>query len=134
MLDAIDGKRDALTIFGSDYDTLDGTCIRDYVHVCDLVDANVLGLRWLQNGKGSRVFNLGTGSGFSVREVVNHSRSVTNREVPILEGARRAGDCTKLVSGSSRAVNELGWNPSRSNMETMISDAWRWHQTGQYSE
>jgi UDP-glucose 4-epimerase len=99
-----------------------------------LVDANVLGLRWLQNGKGSRVFNLGTGSGFSVREVVNHSRSVTNREVPILEGARRAGDCTKLVSGSSRAVNELGWNPSRSNMETMISDAWRWHQTGQYSE
>jgi UDP-glucose 4-epimerase len=134
MLDAIDGKRDALTIFGSDYDTPDGTCIRDYVHVCDLVDANVLGLRWLQNGKGSRVFNLGTGSGFSVREVVNHSRSVTNREVPILEGARRAGDCTKLVSGSSRAVNELGWNPSRSNMETMISDAWRWHQTGQYSE
>ena len=134
MLDAIDGKRDALTIFGSDYDTPDGTCIRDYVHVCDLVDANVLGLRWLQNGKGSRVFNLGTGSGFSVREVVNHSRSVTNREVPILEGARRAGDCTKLVSGSSRAVNELGWNPSRSNMETMIADAWRWHQTGQYSE
>ena len=134
MLDAIDGKRDALTIFGSDYDTPDGTCIRDYVHVCDLVDAHVLGLRWLQNGKGSRVFNLGTGSGFSVREVVNHSRSVTNREVPILEGARRAGDCTKLVSGSSRAVNELGWNPSRSNMETMISDAWRWHQTGQYSE
>ena len=134
MLDAIDGKRDALTIFGSDYDTPDGTCIRDYVHVCDLVDAHVLGLKWLQAGWGSRVFNLGTGTGFSVREVVDHSRNVTNREVPIHEGPRRAGDCTKLVSGSSRAVNELGWNPSKSNMETMISDAWRWHQTGRYSE
>jgi UDP-glucose 4-epimerase len=104
------------------------------VHVCDLVDAHVLGLKWLRDGKGSRVFNLGTGSGFSVREVIDHSRSVTNREVPFNEGERRAGDCTKLVSGSSRAVSELGWNPSRSNLETMIADAWRWHQTGQYSE
>jgi UDP-glucose 4-epimerase len=134
MLDAIDGKRDALTIFGTDYDTPDGTCIRDYVHVCDLVDAHVLGLKWLQDDKGSRVFNLGTGTGFSVREVIDHSRSVTNREVPFNEGSRRAGDCTKLVSGSSRAVSELGWNPARSNLETMIADAWRWHQTGRYSE
>jgi len=134
MLDAIDGKHGGLTIFGTDYDTPDGTCIRDYVHVCDLVDAHVLGLKWLQDDKGSRVFNLGTGTGFSVREVIDHSRSVTNREVPFTEGARRAGDCTKLVSGSSRAVAELGWNPSRSNLEAMISDAWRWHQTGQYSE
>ena len=134
MLDAIDGKHGELTIFGTDYDTPDGTCIRDYVHVCDLVDAHVLGLKWLQDDKGSRVFNLGTGTGFSVREVIDHSRSVTNREVPFTEGARRAGDCTKLVSGSSRAVAELGWNPSRSNLEAMISDAWRWHQTGQYSE
>ncbi len=134
MLDAIDGKRDGLTIFGTDYDTPDGTCIRDYVHVCDLVDAHVLGLKWLQDGKGSRTFNLGTGSGFSVREVIEHSRGVTNREVPFTEGARRAGDCTKLVSGSSRAVKELGWTPTRSNLETMISDAWRWHQTGHYSK
>lgn len=134
MLDAIDGKRDALTIFGTDYDTPDGTCIRDYVHVCDLVDAHVLGLKWLEDGKGSRVFNLGTGSGFSVREVVNHSASVTNREVPIVEGERRAGDCTRLVSGSTRAETELGWQSKRSDLSTMIADAWRWHQTGHYDK
>jgi len=134
MLDAIDGKRAALTIFGTDYDTPDGTCIRDYVHVCDLVDAHVLGLNWLEQKKGSRVFNLGTGNGFSVREVVDNSRSVTNRDVPIIDGERRAGDCTRLVSGSTRAVAELGWHPTRSDMATMISDAWRWHQTGHYDQ
>ena len=133
MLDAIDGKRDALTIFGTDYDTPDGTCIRDYVHVCDLVDAHVLGLNWLREDKGSRVFNLGTGTGFSVREVVEHSREVTNRVVPMTEGDRRPGDCTKLVSGSVRAETELGWRPTRSTLQQMITDAWRWHQTGHYS-
>lgn len=133
MLDAIDGKRDALTIFGTDYDTPDGTCIRDYVHVCDLVDAHVLGLNWLLEGKGSRVFNLGTGTGFSVREVVEQSREVTNRAVPMTEGDRRPGDCTKLVSGSVRAETELGWRPKRSTLPQMIADAWRWHQTGDYS-
>lgn len=133
MLDAIDGRRGALTIFGTDYPTPDGTCIRDYVHVCDLVDAHVLGLRWLADGKGSRVFNLGTGTGFSVREVVAASRSVTNRDVPMVEGPRRAGDCTKLVSGSTRAAAELGWQPRRSDMATMIADAWRWHQSGNYT-
>lgn len=132
MLDAIEGKRDALTVFGTDYDTPDGTCIRDYVHVCDLVDAHVLGLKWLQDGKGSRVFNLGTGTGFSVREVINQSRSVTNREVPYSLGPRRAGDCTKLVSGSTRAELELGWSPSRSTLDIMIKDAWAWHQSGHY--
>ncbi|MDV4144597.1 MULTISPECIES: UDP-glucose 4-epimerase GalE [Shimia] len=134
VLDAIDGKRDALTIFGTDYDTPDGTCIRDYVHVCDLVDAHVLGLQWLLEGKESRVFNLGTGSGFSVREVIEQSQSVTHREVPFVEGPRRAGDCTRLVSGSTRAEKELGWTPSRSNLNTMISDAWRWHQSGHYDK
>ncbi|MBO9407202.1 UDP-glucose 4-epimerase GalE [Shimia sp. R9_1] len=134
MLDAIDGKRDALTIFGTDYDTPDGTCIRDYVHVCDLVDAHVLGLKWLQDGKGSRIFNLGTGSGFSVREVIDQSRIVTNREVPYNEGPRRPGDCTKLVSGSTRAEKELGWAPKRSKMDQMIADAWRWHQNGHYDK
>ena len=133
MLDAIAGKRDALTVFGTDYDTPDGTCIRDYVHVCDLVDAHVLGLKWLQDGKGSRVFNLGTGSGFSVREVIDHSRAVTNQTVPYVDGNRRPGDCTKLVSGSTRAEAELGWTPTRSTLETMITDAWRWHQTGHYT-
>lgn len=134
MLDAIEGKRDALTIYGTDYDTPDGTCIRDYVHVCDLVDAHVLGLQWLADGKDSRVFNLGTGSGFSVREVLDHSREVTNKAVPHVEGPRRAGDCTKLVSGSQRAVDELGWRPDRSTMRQMITDAWRWHQNGHYDK
>lgn len=134
MLDAIDGKREGLTVFGTDYDTPDGTCIRDYVHVCDLVDAHVLGLSWLEQGKESRVFNLGTGSGFSVLEVIEHSKSVTNRPVPYSVGARRAGDCTKLVSGSVRAQTELGWKPKRSTLETMIADAWRWHQNGHYEK
>ncbi|WP_170588162.1 UDP-glucose 4-epimerase GalE [Ruegeria arenilitoris] len=132
LLDAIDGKRDALTVYGTDYDTPDGTCIRDYVHVCDLVDAHVLGLHWLEQGKGSRVFNLGTGTGFSVKEVIAQSHSVTNREVPFNVGPRRAGDCTKLVSGSTRAEAELGWRPKRSRLEVMIADAWRWHQNGHY--
>jgi len=132
MLDAIEGKRAALTVFGTDYPTPDGTCIRDYVHVMDLVDAHVLGLKWLEAGKGSRVFCLGTGRGFSVREVIDHSRAVTNREVPIVLGERRAGDAVKLVSGSERAVAELGWRPERSTLAQMIGDAWKWHQTGHY--
>ena len=134
ILDAIDGKRDSLTIFGTDYDTPDGTCIRDYVHVCDLVEAHVLGLKWLQEGRGSRVFNLGTGDGFSVREVIEHAEQVTKRPVPLKKGARRVGDCTKLLSGSSRAVSELGWSATRSNMKQMITDAWRWHQKGAYEK
>lgn len=132
MLDAVDGKRPALTVFGTDYPTADGTCLRDYVHVMDLVDAHVLGLKWLEQGKGARVFCLGTGNGFSVREVIDQSRIVTNREVPVIYGDRRAGDAVKLVCGSDRALRELGWAPTRSNMNTMIADAWRWHQTGHY--
>lgn len=134
VLDAVAGKRAALTINGSDYDTPDGTCIRDYVHVMDLVEAHVLGLNWLENGHGSRVFNLGTGVGFSVREVIDQASSVTGRKVPVIEGPRRAGDCTKLVSGSTRAQAELGWKPARSDMRAMIADAMRWQQTGHYSK
>lgn len=128
MLDAIDGRRPALTVFGSDYPTRDGTCIRDYVHVSDLVDAHVLGLKWLQAGKESTVFCLGSGNGFSVREVIEASQNVTNRAVPIIEGERRPGDAACLVSGSKRAVEVLGWTPKRSDLSTMITDAWRWHQ------
>jgi UDP-glucose 4-epimerase len=134
MLEAIDGKRPALTIHGTDYDTPDGTCIRDYVHVCDLVDAHILGLKWLKDGKGSRVFNLGTGDGFSVREVIVSAGEVTNAPVPCSEGPRRAGDATKLVSGSTRAGAELGWKPERSTMAQMIKDAWRWHKNGHYDK
>ncbi|MEX1661316.1 UDP-glucose 4-epimerase GalE [Thioclava sp. 15-R06ZXC-3] len=132
MLDAIDGKRPALTVFGSDYPTPDGTCVRDYVHVSDLVDAHVLGLRWLEHDKGNAVFCLGSGKGFSVREVIDASRAVTNRDVPIIEGERRAGDAACLVSGSRRALSDLGWAPQRSDMATMIADAWRWHQAPEY--
>lgn len=132
MLDAIDGKRDGLTIHGTDYPTPDGTCIRDYVHVCDLVDAHVMGLRRLADGAESRVFNLGTGRGYSVREVIDAAGLVTNRPVPFTEGPRRAGDATKLVSGSTRAAAELGWRPDRSSLQQMITDAWRWHQNGHY--
>jgi UDP-glucose 4-epimerase len=126
MLDAIDGKCPALTVYGSDYNTPDGTCIRDYVHVSDLVDAHVLGLNWLLQGKGDRVFCLGSGEGFSVREVIEASRVVTNREVPLIEGTRRPGDATMLVSGSSRAMQELGWSPKRSTLTQMIGDALTW--------
>lgn len=133
MLQAIDGQRDALTVFGTDYDTPDGSCIRDYVHVCDLVDAHVLGLKWLEAGKPSEVFNLGTGRGFSVLEVIEQSRAVTNRAVPYEVGARRPGDATKLVSGSTRAEADLGWQPQRSVMKDMIEDAWRWHKQGHYA-
>ena len=133
MLEAIQGKREGLTINGTDYDTPDGTCMRDYVHVCDLVDAHVLGLKWLLGGKGSRVFNLGTGRGFSVREVIDASRAVTNMDVPYTEGPRRAGDATKLVSGSTRAGEELGWQPQNSTLPKMITDAWRWHRGGGFA-
>ena len=134
ILAAVDGKRDALTIFGTDYDTPDGTCIRDYVHVSDLVDAHILGLKWLQEKKGSRVFNLGTGVGFSVRQVIDQTKHVTNRLVPVVEGERRPGDSTKLVSGSTRATYELGWISDRSNLKQMIADAWRWYQNGAFEK
>jgi len=104
LLDVVAGKRAEFTIFGTDYATPDGTCIRDYVHVCDLVDAHVLGLKFLQDTQVSRVFNIGTGVGFSVREVIENIEYVTNRTLRVVEGQRRAGDCSKLVSGSLRAV------------------------------
>lgn len=133
LLEAIDGRRPALTLHGSDYATRDGTCVRDYVHVTDLAAAHVLGLDWLRAGKGSRVFNLGTGTGFSVREVIDHARLITNREVPVIEGPRRAGDAAMLVSGSARAAAELGWRPQHSTLPQMIADAWRWARTPGYS-
>lgn len=137
ILDAVYERRAALTIHGTDYPTDDGTCIRDYVHVMDLVDAHVKGLQWLREGHGpqtggSEVFCLGTGNGFSVREVVEAAGSVTDRPVPVTEGARRPGDAVKLVSGSARASDVLGWRPDRSTMPQMIRDAWHWHQNGGY--
>lgn len=129
LLDAVAGRRPALTVFGTDYPTRDGTCVRDYVHVSDLADAHILGLRWLQDGRGSRAFCLGTGSGFSVREVIDHARTVTNRDVPVIISDRRAGDAAALVCGSQRAVSELGWSPDRSTLPQMIRDAWAFAQS-----
>lgn len=127
VLQAASGAREAITVFGHDYPTPDGTCIRDYVHVSDLVDAHVAGLKWLEEGKSSEVFCLGTGDGFSVREVVAAAAAVTNGPVPIEEGPRRAGDAVKLVCGSDKARTQLGWTPSRSTMPQMLRDAHRWH-------
>lgn len=128
VLQAIDGRRPHLTLYGTDYPTADGTCIRDYVHVMDLAEAHVLGLRHLLEGGENRVFNLGSGRGFSVREVLDHARVVTNRAVPVVIGDRRPGDAAALVSGSQRASDELGWEPTRSTLPQMITDAWRWSQ------
>jgi len=129
LLATVAGRRPALTIHGTDYPTPDGTCIRDYVHVMDLAQAHVAGLRRLLSGAGGGVYCLGSGSGFSVREVVAAAGRVTNRPVPVTEGPRRPGDAVRLVSGSRRAEADLDWRPERSTLETMIEDAWRWHQS-----
>ena len=134
VLDAVTGRRAALTIFGTDYPTRDGTCVRDYVHVMDLVEAHVQGLQWLEAGKRSRVFCLGTGSGFTVREVMAAGEEATGLPVPFSEGPRRGGDAVSLVSGSARAVSDLGWTPARSTLRLMIEDAWRWHQRPGYTK
>lgn len=126
MLDAIAGRRAALTLHGTDYPTPDGTCIRDYVHVMDLAQAHVVGLERLLRDQGSRTFCLGTGHGFSVREVIAAAASVTDRAVPVAEGPRRPGDAVRLVCGSQRARQELGWQPTRSTLAQMIGDAYRW--------
>ena len=128
MLEAVAGKRPALTVHGTDYPTPDGTCVRDYVHVTDLAAAHVLGLQRLLDGMDSGVFCLGTGRGFSVREVIDASRAVTNREVPIVLGDRRPGDAASLVLSSDRALRDLGWEPRHSTLRQMIGDAWAWAQ------
>ncbi len=133
LLDAVEGKRAALTLHGTDYPTADGTPIRDYVHVMDIAAAHVLGLKRLLSGGEGAVYCLGTGTGFSVRDVVRHASHVTNREVPVVEGPRRAGDAVSLVCGSAKAKADLGWNPSHSTLDVMLRDAWRWHQSPGYT-
>jgi UDP-arabinose 4-epimerase len=128
VLDAAMGRRSAITIFGEDYPTPDGTCVRDYIHVADLAEAHIRALAYLQDGGVSDAFNLGNGAGYSVRQVIDSTARVTGREVPITMGARRDGDPAELISDSSRAASILGWTPARSHIETQIEDAWRWHQ------
>lgn len=122
------GQRDAISIYGTDYPTADGTCVRDYIHVCDLADAHILGLEYLLNGGDSTIFNLGNGSGFSVREVIDAAARVTGQEIPVIETDRRPGDPPSLVGGSDRARSILGWNPQYSDIDTILSHAWQWHQ------
>lgn len=127
MLRAVAGRGDGLVIHGEDYQTPDGTAVRDYVHVSDLARAHVAGLRWLLDGRSSRVFNLGSGRGHSVREVIEAAGAITNRPVPHRVGPRRPGDAERLVSGSARAEEELGWRPEH-GLRDMIADAWRWEE------
>ncbi|MDU4659179.1 MAG: UDP-glucose 4-epimerase GalE [Clostridium butyricum] len=123
------GKRDHITIFGDDYDTEDGTCVRDYVHVVDLVEAHILAMKYLTHGRESNTFNLGSSQGFSVKEIVETARKVTDKDIKAIIGERRAGDPSKLIASSDKARKILGWNPTRTNIENIIKDAWLWHDT-----
>lgn len=122
------GLRDNITIFGTDYDTPDGTCIRDYIHVADLASAHVLGLLYLEQGRPSEVFNLGNGSGFSVKEVIDCAMQVTGRSLPVVYGDRRPGDPPVLVGSSGKACEVLGWQPQYGDLPVIINHAWQWHQ------
>ena len=118
-----------LKIFGTDYNTSDGTCIRDYIHVLDLAEAHILALEYLANGGFSEVFNLGNAEGFSVLEVIRAAEKVTGMPAPMLSGDRRAGDPPVLVASSEKISGTLGWKPSYPGLETMIETAWKWHST-----
>jgi UDP-glucose 4-epimerase len=122
------GKRESILIFGTDYPTTDGTCIRDYIHVTDLAQAHVLGLEYLLKGGDSEVFNLGNGSGFSVREVIESAKEVTGAEIKIEERDRRPGDPPILVGSSDKASKVLGWRPQYPNIKDILTHAWQWHQ------
>lgn len=117
-----------VTIFGTDYDTRDGTCIRDYVHVCDLADAHILGMERLLAGEKSAVYNLGNGEGYSVREVIDCARTVTGLAIRAEEAARREGDPPALVGDAAKAVRELGWKPRFAALENMVRTAWDWEK------
>lgn len=128
VLQAASGRRPGITVNGTDYATPDGTCIRDYVHVTDLCEAHLLALQWLVDGDRSGAFNLGNGSGFSVLEVIDAAVRVTGRRFPVTRGARRPGDPARLVAEATLARQILSWAPRRSDLETILADAWRWEQ------
>ncbi|MBQ6472805.1 MAG: UDP-glucose 4-epimerase GalE [Victivallales bacterium] len=124
IMQAAEGRRDSISIYGTDYDTPDGTCIRDYIHVLDLAQAHLRALEY----RGSGAFNLGSGKGYSVREVIDTVRKVTGREFKVVEAARRPGDPARLISDSTAARNTLGWRPQYDNLETIVRSAWNWRQ------
>jgi UDP-arabinose 4-epimerase len=127
VLDAAAGRRPDIAVFGEDYPTPDGTCLRDYIHVADLADAHVLALKRLTGGGETRFFNLGNGNGFSVRQVIAAAKSVTGRDFAVRVAPRRPGDPPSLVADATQAKSTLGWKPQRADIETQIADAWRWH-------
>jgi UDP-glucose 4-epimerase len=120
------GEREQIEIYGDDYPTRDGTCVRDYIHVLDLAQAHILALRAL--GEGSRVYNLGNGQGYTVREVVEVAREVTGHSIPAVIGARRPGDPPELVAASTKIRQELGWRPRHPDLRDIVHSAWNWHQ------
>lgn len=125
VLQVAQGKREKVTVFGADYPTRDGTCVRDYIHVVDLAQAHILALEALD--RGSRTYNLGNGEGFSVKEVIETARSITGQAIPAEFGPRRAGDVATLVAGSDRIRKELGWKPVCADVRSIIECAWKWH-------
>lgn len=127
VLQVPNGKREYISVFGNDYDTKDGTCVRDYIHVNDLAQAHILAMEYLSKGGESNIFNLGNGVGFTVKEVIETARKVTNHTIPIREEERRAGDPSVLIASSERARKVLGWKPQYADLETIISTAWKWH-------
>jgi UDP-arabinose 4-epimerase len=128
VLDAASGRRENIAIFGTDYDTPDGTCIRDYIHVADLAQAHVLALKALREGGRSDFYNLGNERGFSVREVIAAVERATGLKVPVKEVGRREGDPAALVADATKARQTLGWNPQLANLDDMVRTAWGWHQ------
>ena len=128
ILQVPNGKRETISIYGTDYDTPDGTCIRDYIHVTDLAQAHILAVQYLNNGGESDIFNLGNGVGYSVREVIETARKVTGHPIPATETSRRAGDPARLVASSEKAKSVLGWKPVHDSLEEIIASAWNWHK------
>jgi UDP-glucose 4-epimerase len=127
VLNAASESDGSVTVFGTDYPTADGTCIRDYVHVQDLANAHVLGLKHMEESPGVAAFNLGTGRGYSVREIIDAARRVTGRNLRIVEGPRRPGDPPELVADATKARRILGWHPQWVDIGRIIETAWRWH-------
>lgn len=128
VLQVPNGKREFVSIYGNDYDTPDGTCIRDYIHVTDLAKAHILAVEYLMNGGESDIFNLGNGVGYSVKEVIETARKVTGHPIPAKEEARRAGDPARLVASGEKARKILGWEPEIKDLADIISSAWKWHK------
>ena len=132
ILQVASGRREKINVYGNDYDTKDGTCIRDYIHVVDLVDAHIKAIEYLFKGAESDVFNLGSGEGFTVYEMIEAARKVTGHEIPLEVTERRAGDPAKLIASSTKAREILGWKPQFEDINIMIKDAWNWEQNKRY--